>query len=128
MAVINLGKTGKNPKNKKQVVNVLQEVIQDNKKKNKKLKRKEQTVKKETIKNVNGIDFSKIDDTNIRYSNIDEIDKVSLMKLPLWDNFQRWENLVTIGLIYASDISQVDPVANGKVKELIESCESLYKK
>jgi hypothetical protein len=49
------------------------------------------------------------------------------MKLPLWDNFQRWENLVTIGLLYASDISHVDPVANAKVKELIDSCDTLYK-
>lgn len=60
-------------------------------------------------------------------SNIDEVDKMSLMKLPLWDNFQRWENLVTIGLLYASDISHVDPVANAKVKELIEECDTLYK-
>lgn len=59
-------------------------------------------------------------------SNINEVDKVSLMKLPLWDNFQRWENLVTIGLLYASDISQVDPVANERMKELIEDCENLY--
>lgn len=61
-------------------------------------------------------------------SNIDEVDKMSLMKLPLWDNFQRWENLVTIGLLYASDITHVDPVANAKVKELIEGCDALYKK
>lgn len=59
-------------------------------------------------------------------SNIDDVDKDSLMKLPLWDNFQRWENLVTIGLLYASDISHVDPIANAKVKELIERCGSLY--
>lgn len=60
-------------------------------------------------------------------SNIDEVDKTSLMKLPLWDNFQRWENLVTIGLLYASDISHADPVANAKVKALIEGCDALYK-
>jgi hypothetical protein len=59
-------------------------------------------------------------------SNINEVDKISLMKLPLWDNFQRWENLVTIGLLYASDISQIDPLANAKIKELIENCKSLY--
>lgn len=59
-------------------------------------------------------------------SNIDDVDKDSLMKLPLWDNFQRWENLVTIGLLYAGDISHVDPIANAKVKELIERCGSLY--
>ena len=58
---------------------------------------------------------------------IDNVDMQSLKKLPLWGNFQRWENLVTIGLLYASDISNVDPVANAKVKELIDSCVNLYK-
>lgn len=61
-------------------------------------------------------------------ANIDDVSMETLMKLPLWDNFQRWENLVTIGLLYASDISHVDPVANAKVKELLEECETLYKK
>lgn len=59
-------------------------------------------------------------------SKIDEVDRSLLSKLPLWDNFQRWENLVTIGLLYASDISNVDPVANAKIKEIIEKCNSLY--
>ena len=60
-------------------------------------------------------------------ANIDNVSMDTLMKLPLWDNFQRWENLVTIGLLYASDISHVDPVANTKVKVLLEECETLYK-
>lgn len=60
-------------------------------------------------------------------SDIATIDKTSLMKLPLWDNFQRWENLVIIGLLYASDISSTDPVANAKIKELIDGCSALYK-
>ncbi len=58
-----------------------------------------------------------------------EIDRVSvetLMKLPLWDNFQRWQNLVSIGLLYTSDVSNVDPQANAKVKELIDTCQGLY--
>ena len=59
-------------------------------------------------------------------ANIDSVSMDTLMKLPLWDNFQRWENLVTIGLLYASDISHVDPVANAKVKVLLEECETLY--
>lgn len=61
-------------------------------------------------------------------SNIDEVDRETLVKLPLWDNFRRWENLVTIGLLYASDISQADPVANAQMKELIDSCNTLYSK
>ena len=60
-------------------------------------------------------------------SDIDKVDKDTLMKLPLWNSFKRWENLVTIGLLYASDISNVDPIANAKVKELIDSCDLLYK-
>lgn len=59
-----------------------------------------------------------------------EIDKVpveALNKLPFWSNFQRWQNLVMIGLLYASDISHVDPKANAAVKVLIEECDTLYK-
>lgn len=60
-------------------------------------------------------------------SHIDRVSKSSLMKLPLWESFQRWENQVTIGLLYASDISQVDPVANARMKYLLTACNSLYK-
>lgn len=55
-----------------------------------------------------------------------KIDMATLRRLPFWNNYQRWENLVFIGLIYASDISRVDPVCNGKVKALIERTEPLY--
>lgn len=57
---------------------------------------------------------------------IDKVSMETLKKLPLWDNFWRWENLVTIGLLYASDISHIDPAANAKVKKLLEKCETLY--
>lgn len=50
-----------------------------------------------------------------------------LMKLPFWDNFQRWENLIAVGLLYSSDISHVDPVANAEIKEIIDNCETLYR-
>lgn len=56
----------------------------------------------------------------------DAIDMTTLRKLPFWDNFQRWENLVTIGLLYSSDISHVDPVANAAVKSIIDRCNILY--
>lgn len=59
-------------------------------------------------------------------SDINSVAKDDLMKLPLWENFQRWANLVTIGLLYASEISQIDPIANGKIKELIDKCSNLY--
>ena len=58
--------------------------------------------------------------------NIEKVSMTTLMRLPLWDNFQRWENLVTIGLLYASAISHIDPIANAKVKNLMEECEKLY--
>ena len=56
----------------------------------------------------------------------DTIDMMTLRKLPFWDNYQRWENLVTIGLLYSSDISHVDPVANAAVKSIMDKCSSLY--
>lgn len=56
----------------------------------------------------------------------DTIDMMTLRKLPFWDNYQRWENLVTIGLLYSSDISHVDPVANAAVKSIIDRCNILY--
>lgn len=54
------------------------------------------------------------------------IDFTTLQKLPFWDSYQRWENFITIGLIYSSDISHADPVANRAVKSLIDSGSSLY--
>lgn len=58
--------------------------------------------------------------------NNSRIDLVTLKKLPFWDNYQRWENFITIGLLYASDISQIDPIANAAVKSLIDACSNLY--
>lgn len=54
------------------------------------------------------------------------IDMETLQMLPFWDSYQRWENFITIGLLYASDISNVDPVENAAVKELMDSCNELY--
>lgn len=50
-----------------------------------------------------------------------------LRRLPWWDNFLRWENLLTIGVLYSNEISRVDPEANAAVNELIERTEELYK-
>lgn len=58
--------------------------------------------------------------------NQESIDMTTLRKLPFWDNYQRWENFITIGLLYTSDISQVDPVANAAIKDIIDRCSSLY--
>lgn len=50
----------------------------------------------------------------------------TLMKLPFWDNFQRWKNLLVIGLLYAAEISNCDPLANVELKDIIDKCKSLY--
>lgn len=49
-----------------------------------------------------------------------------LMKLPFWDNYQRWKNFLAIGLLYYADVSQQNPKANAAMKRIIEECESLY--
>ncbi len=49
-----------------------------------------------------------------------------LMKLPFWDNYQRWKNFLAIGLLYSADVSQQDPEANAAMREIIGECESLY--
>ena len=54
------------------------------------------------------------------------IDLNTLKRLPFWDSYQRWENSITIGLLYASDVSRVDPVANAAVKKLIDITNNLY--
>lgn len=58
--------------------------------------------------------------------NRESIDMDTLRKLPFWDNYQRWENFITIGLLYTSDISHVDPIANAAIKSIIDTCENLY--
>ncbi len=59
-------------------------------------------------------------------ANINQVDMATLSKLPLWSNFQRWENLITVGLLYASDISHVDPIANAEIKDIMDRCNILY--
>lgn len=54
------------------------------------------------------------------------INPVVLSKLPFWSNFQKWENLVNIGLLYSSDISRCNPECNKKVASLIERTNGLY--
>lgn len=58
--------------------------------------------------------------------NRESIDMETLRKLPFWDNYQRWENFITIGLLYTSDISHVDPVANAAIRTIIDDCGALY--
>lgn len=72
------------------------------------------------------IDTLKVLDESARIINQGRIDISVLRQLPFWNNYQRWENFVIIGLIYSSDISHCDPVCNAKVKELMDRSEPLY--
>lgn len=49
-----------------------------------------------------------------------------LRKLPLWDNFHRWQNLLTIGMILSSGVSTKDPKANLAIKEIIDNANQIY--
>lgn len=53
-------------------------------------------------------------------------DMQTLRRLPLWDNFQRWQNLLTIGIILASGVSTKDPKENDTVEEIIKNVNQLY--
>lgn len=66
-------------------------------------------------------------DQSIDEMNKSRIDMATLKKLPFWDNYLRWENFITIGLLYVSNVSHIDPVVNAAVKILIDSCNELYK-
>lgn len=50
----------------------------------------------------------------------------TLMKLPFWDNFQRWKNLLISGILYSADVSHCDPVANAEMRKLMDGCMDLY--
>lgn len=73
------------------------------------------------------IDTLRVFDESAAIVNQGRIDINILRKLPFWNNYQRWENLVIIGLIYSSDISHCDPVANGKIGHLIDLANTLYR-
>lgn len=72
------------------------------------------------------IETLKVFDESASIVNQNRIDINMLHQLPFWRNYQRWENLVIIGLIYSSDISHCDPECNNKVKDLINQSEPLY--
>jgi len=78
-------------------------------------------VKRQPLLDVlDALDRSRNEMNNVR------IDMSTLKKLPFWDSYQRWENFIAIGLLYASDISQVNPIENAAVKQLMDLCNELY--
>ena len=66
-----------------------------------------------------------LDQSGIEINN-HAIDMATLQKLPFWSSYRRWQNYITIGLLYTSDISQTDPIANKIIKNIIEQNEALY--
>lgn len=74
------------------------------------------------------VDTLKAFDEAARIINENDVqsNKPTLRKLPMWDNFWRWRNLLTIGIICARDISRCDPEANAKLKSIIDASSNLY--
>ena len=72
------------------------------------------------------IETLKVFDESANIINQSRIDITQLRRLPFWNNYQKWENFVVSGLLLSSEISQVDPECNEKVKNLIEKTEALY--
>ncbi len=62
----------------------------------------------------------------LRHIKFEDSDMQTLRRLPLWDNFFRWQNLVLVGIILSSGISTIDPQENQSIQEIIEQQQSLY--
>ena len=59
-------------------------------------------------------------------SKIDFDNMVTLLNFSFWDNFPKWENFITMGLLYVGEIGQTDKEANKQIAELIQKGEKLY--
>ena len=62
----------------------------------------------------------------MRKGDFNVTDMQMLRRLPLWDNFQRWQNLLLVGIILASGVSTKDPRANAALKEILDRVNQLY--
>ena len=59
-------------------------------------------------------------------SQIDFSNMVTLLNLSFWDNFPKWENFVTMGLLYASEVEQFDSAAGKQIGDILRKTEKLY--
>ncbi len=59
-------------------------------------------------------------------SKIDFDNMVTLLNFSFWDNFPKWENFITMGILYVGEISQLDSAANDQVGGLIQKGLNLY--
>ena len=57
---------------------------------------------------------------------IETVNFETLRKLPLWNSFERWQNLTLMGLLLVSDISHFDPEANAELRKIMDQCSTLY--
>ena len=61
----------------------------------------------------------------LRFQAFDQNSQNLLRKLPLWDNFKRWENLLIMGLMLTSDVIEIDEAANKEMEIIIDECKSV---
>ena len=71
-------------------------------------------------------DTLKVFDQAANIINQGRIDIMQLRQLPFWSNYQQWEIFLFMGLILSSEISQVDPKCNERIKNLLDRTEALY--
>jgi len=50
----------------------------------------------------------------------------TLRKLPLYDNFMRWQNFLLIGMLLSSEVTSVDPKANDAMGVILNKCKELF--
>lgn len=61
----------------------------------------------------------------LRDNNFGNNEMFVLRKLPFWDNYQKWKNLLFIGIILSSEVAHIDSVANQKIGDILEKCKNL---
>ena len=69
--------------------------------------------------------LQRLDESTVIINNA-RIDTQVLRHLPFWRNYERWQNFLFMGLVFASDISTVNQESNERVKQLLERTEALY--
>lgn len=55
-----------------------------------------------------------------------QINRDLLSRLPFWNTYREWENSIIAAMVYTSDITDVDPVANAKMGDIINEAKTLY--
>lgn len=61
----------------------------------------------------------------LRFQSFDENSRRMLRRLPLWDNFKRWENMLVMALVFTGEISDINEEANREIGSIIEICKKI---